>query len=89
MSAVDCYGLVCRLQSCVAGADCDDEIDDQLRHLVSVHIRSRYSADLLVDGNDTEFWHVGPDHHRPASYMHYALHKWYTKFRKAKGLSTN
>ena len=80
---------LCRLQSCVAGADCDAECDDQLQHLISVHIRSRYSTDLSVDGNDPEFRHLGPEHHRPASYMHYALHKWHTKFRKARGLSTS
>ena len=69
--------------------DCDEELDDQMRHLVSVHIRSRYAADYKVDGNDTDFRHIGPDHHRAASYMHYALNKWYKKFRRARGLATN
>ena len=72
----------------MSGADCDDEMDDQLRHLVSVHIRSRYSTDYPTGANETDFQHSGPEQHRPAAYMHYALHRWYTKFRKVKGLPT-
>ena len=78
----------CRLQTAVHGGDCDSECDDQLQHLVSVHIRSRYSQEYAVNANDTDFRHVGPEHHRPASYMHFALDKWYMKFRKARGLAT-
>ncbi len=80
---------LCRLQAATQGGDCDDECDDQLRHLVSVHIRSRYSGDYVVNATDTEFRHTGPDQHKPASYMHFALNKWYMKFRKARGLVSN
>lgn len=83
----DRYEWFCRLQDCVGGADCDAEVDDQLQHLVSVHIRSRYSTEYPIGENETDFQHSGPELHRPASYMHYALHKWYVKFRKARGLS--
>lgn len=68
------------------GGDCDSECDDQLQHLVSVHIRSRYSQEYAVNANDTDFHHTGPDQHRPASYMHFALDKWYRKFCKARDL---
>ncbi|DBB15395.1 TPA: hypothetical protein ACH3X3_003627 [Trebouxia sp. C0006] len=83
----DPEGVLQRLQTAVHGGDCDSECDDQLQHLVSVHIRSRYSQEYAVNANDTDFRHVGPEHHRPASYMHFALDKWYMKFRKARGLA--
>ena len=72
------------------GGDCDDQCDDQLQHLVSVHIRSRYSGDYVVNSTENpEFHHSGPEQHKPASYMHFALNKWYMRFRKVRGLDSN
>ena len=67
----------------MSDGDCDEECNDQLSHLVSVHIRSRYADGFKVNTNDTSFAYSGPDNQKSAAYMHHLLARGYDKYLKA------
>ena len=81
---------LCRLQKAFRG-ECDAECDDQLQHIITVHIRSRY-AEREVDNAtiaqavaSDETMQLMPVEHRPAAWFHYAIGNLYLEYTKARG----
>ena len=79
-----------RLQKAFRG-ECDAECDDQLQHIITVHIRSRY-ADREVDNAtialavaSDETMQLMPAEHRPAAWFHYAIGNLFLDYVKARG----
>ena len=71
--------------------ECDAECDDQLQHIITVHIRSRY-ADREVDNAtialavaSDETMQLMPAEHRPAAWFHYAIGNLFMDYVKARG----
>ncbi len=82
--------LVCRLLKAFRG-ECDSECDDQLQHIITVHIRSRY-AEREVDNATIakavaadETMNLMPVEHRPAAWFHYAIGNLWLEYNKARG----
>lgn len=73
-----------RLESAVGHGDCDEECHDQLTHLVSVHIRSRYADAFRLNTNDSSIPYTGPDNQKAAVYMHHLLGRAYAKYMKSR-----
>ncbi|KAK9847910.1 hypothetical protein WJX84_006722 [Apatococcus fuscideae] len=86
----DPVGVIERLHKAFRG-ECDAECDDQLQHIITVHIRSRY-ADREVDNAtiskavaQDETMRLMPEEHRPAAWFHYAIGNLYLEYTKARG----
>lgn len=77
--------LACRLESALAGR-CDEQCEDQLQHVISVHLRTRYLASELSEAEvsaSLENYEGSPDH-KPAVYLHHKFQRLWTQYNSAR-----
>ena len=75
----------CRLESALQG-DCSYDCEDQLQHVISVHLRTRYLAaeisqeEVAVHEPDYE----GSLDHKPAVFLHHKIERLWKKYSSAR-----
>ncbi|KAK9816501.1 hypothetical protein WJX72_001161 [[Myrmecia] bisecta] len=65
----DPTGTIGRLETALAGTGCDDICHDQLKHTLTVHVRSRYAATELFGGAAADAAQDGPPKFRAAVHL--------------------
>lgn len=72
---------VCRIESALQGK-CSFECEDQLQHVLSIHLRTRYlAAELSQDEiarNEPDY--EGSPDHKPAVFLHHKIERMWQKY---------
>lgn len=75
----------CRLELALTGK-CNEQCEDQLQHVISVHLRTRYLASELnedeVSANMVNY--EGSPDHKPAAYLHHSFQRLWTRYNHAR-----
>ena len=77
----------CRLELALT-KKCDAQCEDQLQHIISVHLRTRYLASELneeeVSANLVNY--EGSPDHKPAVYLHHSFQRLWTQYNNARSM---
>ena len=74
-----------RLELALAGR-CDEQCEDQLQHVISVHLRTRFLALELSEEEvsaSLDKYEGSPDH-KPAVYLHHKFQKLWSQYNSAR-----
>ena len=75
----------CRLELALLGG-CDVECEDQLQHLLTVHLRTRYLANDMNPAEVSGHLHnyEGSEDHKPAVYLHSRFNDLLSRYSAAR-----
>ena len=75
----------CRLELALLGG-CDVECEDQLQHLLTVHLRTRYLANDMNPAEVAGHLHnyEGSEDHKPAVYLHSRFNDLLSRYSAAR-----
>lgn len=81
----DPLGVLTRLQFALEGK-CDEQCEDQLQHVISVHLRTRFLASELSEEEvsaSLDNYEGSPDH-KPAVYLHHKFQKLWLQYNASR-----